>query len=104
MQKVVPNKPLLILLYGFPGSGKTYFARQLCENVQTAHVHGDRIRSELFEQPRHDREENEVINHLMNYMTGELLNADLSVIYDTNAMRLSQRRELRDMARKAGAR
>ena len=103
MQKVVPNKPLLILLYGFPGAGKTYFARQLCENLQAAHVHGDRIRSELFEQPRHDREENEVIDHLMDYMTGEFLNADMSVVHDTNAMRLSQRRQLRDLARKAGA-
>lgn len=103
MQKVVPNKPLLILLYGFPGAGKTYFARQLCENLQAAHVHGDRIRSELFENPRYDREENEVISHLMTYMTGEFLNADLSVIHDTNAMRLAERRELRDMARKAGA-
>lgn len=103
MQKVVPNKPLLILLYGFPGAGKTYFARQLCENLQAAHVHGDRIRSELFEQPRYDREENEVIDHLMDYMTGEFLNADMSVVHDTNAMRLGQRRQLRDMARKAGA-
>ncbi|HEU4914222.1 MAG TPA: ATP-binding protein [Candidatus Saccharimonadales bacterium] len=101
--KVIPNKPLLILLYGFPGAGKTYFARQLCEHFQAAHVHGDRIRSELFEQPRYDREENEVVNHLMDYMTHEFLNAGMSVVYDANAMRLSQRRLLRDMARKAGA-
>lgn len=103
MQKVIPNKPLLILLYGFPGSGKTYFARQLCENIQAAHVQGDRIRSELFETPRYDREENDVIGHLMDYMSGEFLNAGMSVVHDTNAMRLSQRRQLRDMARKAGA-
>lgn len=103
MQKVVLSKPLLILLYGFPGAGKTYFARQLCENLRAAHVHGDRIRSELFEQPRYDREENEVIEHLMEYMTGEFLNAGMSVVYDTNAMRLAQRRQLRDLARKSGA-
>lgn len=101
--KVSPTKPLLILLYGFPGAGKTYFARQLCDQLQAAHVHGDRIRSELFEQPRYDREENDVVNHLMDYMTGEFLNAGMSVIYDTNAMRLSQRRQLRDLARKVGA-
>jgi predicted kinase len=103
MQKVIPNKPLLIMLYGFSGSGKSYFARQLCEHLQAAHVHGDRIRSELFEQPRYDREENEVIAHLMDYMTGEFLNAGMSVIYDTNAMRQSQRRLLRDLARKTDA-
>jgi predicted kinase len=103
MQKVVPNKPLLILLYGFPGAGKTYFARQLCEHLQAAHVHGDRIRSELFEQPRYDREENEIVMHLMNYMTEAFLNANMAVVYDTNAMRHTQRHSLRDMARKAGA-
>jgi len=91
------------LLYGFPGAGKTYFARQLCEQFQAAHVHGDRIRSELFEQPRYDREENEVVTHLMDYMTAEFLNAGISVVYDANAMRLTQRRALRDMARKSGA-
>jgi len=100
MTKVIPTKPFLILLYGFPGAGKTYFARQLADHVQVAHVHGDRIRGELFEKPRYDKEENEVISQLMDYMTGEFLNAGLSVIYDANALRGSQRRLLRDMARR----
>ena len=101
MSKVKPNKPLLILLYGFPGSGKTYFARQLTDVLEAAHVQGERIRGELFETPRYDREENSVIEHLMDYMTGEFLNAGMSVVYDTNAMRLSQRRAMRDLARKS---
>jgi predicted kinase len=100
MSKVIPNKPLLVLLYGFPGAGKTYFARQLCEHLQAAHVQGDRIRHELFEEPRYDKEENELVTQLMDYMTGEFLAAGVSVIYDTNLMRLSQRRIMRDMARK----
>lgn len=90
----------MILLYGFPGSGKTYFARQLCEHLQAAHVQGDRIRSELFEQPRYDKEENAVISQLMDYMTEEFLSAGLSVVYDANAMRYTQRHALRDMARR----
>lgn len=88
------------MLYGFPGSGKTYFARQLAENIQAAHVQGDRIRGELFEKPRYDKQENEVVAQLMDYMAGEFLSAGLSVIYDTNAMRLSQRHALRELARK----
>lgn len=101
MSKVIPNKPLLILLYGYPGAGKTYFARQLCDKLQAAHVQGERIRGELFDQPRYDKEENEVIAHLMDYMTGEFLNAGITVVYDDNAMRLAQRRMLRELARKA---
>jgi predicted kinase len=100
MSKVIPTKPLLILLYGFPGAGKTYLARQLCEQVQAAHVQGDRVRSELFEQPRYDKEENAVVTQLMDYMTEEFLSAGLSVVYDANAMRFAQRHALRDMARR----
>jgi len=100
MSKIVPSKPLLILLYGFPGAGKTYFARQLCEQIQAAHVQGDRIRSELFDEPRYDKEENNVVGQLMDYMTEEFLSAGLSVVYDVNAMRNTQRHALREMARR----
>lgn len=103
MSKVEPTKALLILLYGYPGAGKTYFARQLAEQFRAAHVYSDRIRNDLFESPRYDKEENDVIGQLMNYMTGEFLHAGLSVIYDVNAMRVSQRRTLREMARKTHA-
>ena len=91
MPKISPNKPLLIMLYGFPGAGKTYFARQLCEEIQAAHIQGDRIRGELFDNPRYDKEENGVVTQLMDYMTEEFLAAGLSVVYDVNAMRLNQR-------------
>lgn len=104
MSKTVPPQPLLILMYGFPGAGKTAFARQFCEHIQSAHVQGDRIRSELFETPRYDKQENAVITQLMDYMTGEFLNAGLSVVYDANAMRLAQRHALRELARQTHAR
>lgn len=100
MSKVAPTKPLLILLYGYPGSGKTFFARQLSEQFQAAHLYSERIRGELFERPHYDKEENDVIAQLMDYMTGEFLSAGLSVIYDGNSLRASNRRILRDMARK----
>jgi predicted kinase len=103
MSKIAPTKPFLLLLYGFPGSGKTYFARQLTEHLQAAHLQADRIRSELFEEPRYDKQENDAVAHLMDYMASEFLGAGVSVIYDANAMRASQRHMLRELARKAHA-
>ncbi len=103
MAKIYPTKPFLLLFYGYPGAGKTYFSRQLAEHVQAAHMQADRIRGELFEQPRYDKQENDIVAQLMDYMTEEFLSAGLSVIYDMNAMRGGQRHALREMARKAHA-
>ena len=102
MGKLQPAKPLLIMLYGMPGSGKTFFARQLREHLNAAHLQGDRIRDELFENPTYTKEENHIVASLMTYMTSEFLQAGISVVFDTNAMRLSQRRALRNLAIKAG--
>ena len=100
MEKILPEKPVLVLLYGFPGSGKTYFSRQFCEEVQAAHLEEDRIRFELFERPRFTKQENYALGRIMQYMTGEFLNSGISVVYDMNAMRVSQRRAIRETARK----
>ena len=100
MAKIYPTKPFLLMFYGYPGAGKTYFARQFAENVQVAHLQADRIRGELFEEPRYDKQENSIVTHLMDYMAEEFLSAGLSVAYDLNAYRLKQRRMLADLARK----
>jgi predicted kinase len=103
MMKIVPNTPLLIMLYGYPGAGKSYVARQLSNHIQAAHVQGDRIRYELFEKPLYDKQENAIITQLMDYMTEEFLSSGISVIYDTNALRAAQRHSLREMARRTQA-
>lgn len=101
--RILPDKPVLILMYGLPGSGKTHFARQFCEVFQAAHLEHDRIRFELFDQPRYTKQENSALTRIMEYMTNEFLTAGISVIYDMNAMRVSQRRSLRELARQKNA-
>lgn len=91
------------MLYGYPGSGKTHVARQLSDTLQAAHLHSDRIRSELFTEPRFDKEEDQLVEHLMLYMAEEFLKAGVSVVYDANVNRLTDRREFRNIARKAKA-
>lgn len=100
MGKIIPTKPILVLLYGMSGSGKTFFARQLTEQLQAAHLQADRIRSELFEKPSFNKEENHIVASLMAYMTGEFLHSGVSVVFDMNVPRVSQRRALRNLATK----
>jgi predicted kinase len=103
MEKILPSQPFLLLLYGFPGAGKTYFARQFTETIQAAHLEQDRIRYELFAQPKYTKQENSALNRIMEFMTSEFLGAGISVVMDMNAMRVSQRRILKDMANRANA-
>jgi predicted kinase len=100
MAKVILSKPPLICLYGFPGSGKSYLARNLANELQLANVSSDRIRNQLFQTPRYDAQENAVVTNLMGYMSEEFLSAGVGIVYDTNALRIAQRRKLRELARK----
>ena len=100
MSKIALTKPTIICLYGYPGSGKSYVARNLANEIELAHVSSDRIRNELFQRPRFDAQENAIVTHLMDYMSEEFLSAGVSIVYDTNALRISQRRNLRELARK----
>ncbi|HET9850716.1 MAG TPA: ATP-binding protein [Candidatus Saccharimonadales bacterium] len=100
MDKISLSRPVLICLYGHPGAGKTYVARRLAESMNLVHLNADRLRAELFQNPRWDAQENAIILHLMNYMAEEFLRAGVGVVYDINAVRLAQRRRLRELARK----
>jgi predicted kinase len=100
MSKVVLSKPTLICLYGYPGAGKSYLARNLASDIQLANISSERIRNELFQNPRYDAQENAIVTHLMDFICDEFLNAGVSVVYDTNALRQAQRRKLRELARK----
>ena len=91
------------MLYGYPGAGKTYFSRQFCEHIQAAHLEQDRIRFELFDEPRFTKQENFVVGKLMDFMASEFLAAGVSVVYDMNAMRLSQRLNLRELCNRNNA-
>lgn len=103
MSKIILSKPILICLYGYPGSGKSYVARNLAADIQAANVNADRIRNELFQTPRYDAQENAIVTHLMDYMSEEFLSAGVSCIYDANALRAAQRRRLRELAHKLKA-
>lgn len=102
MNKNRLEHPVLIYMYGLPGSGKSFVSRQLAEMLGMAHISSDRLRSELFEKPKHDKTEYQIITHLMDFMTEQFLNAGVSAVYDISVSRLADRRAIRDMARKFG--
>ncbi len=101
MHKQVLTKPVLIILYGFPGSGKTFFSRQFSDEINAANVNGDYLRDEFFDEPTYSKDENDVVNHLSLFMVSQFLETGVSVVYDASSIKKSERRILKDMAMRA---
>lgn len=99
MAKITSTKPVIILPYGYPGSGKTYFSSQLGEFINIAHLNSDKLRHELYEKPTYSRQENETVDKLMQYLAEEFLRAGASIVFDANLSRIGQRRQLQAIAK-----
>lgn len=100
--KINSNKTFVIFLYGFPGSGKTAFARKFAGELKVAHVQQDRLTSELYGEAA-SKENEKKSRGAMNFMCREFLRAGVSVIYDADVHRKAERRMLRDAVRKLKA-
>lgn len=94
------KKQTLILMFGYPGSGKTHFASQFAEKHNMIHISGDRFRYELFDEPQFSAGEDQVIERLMDYMLEQTLKTNTSVIYDANNGSRKKRQDLARLAKK----
>ena len=60
---------MIIIVFGLPGSGKSYFASRLAEKIGAKYVNSDRLRKELFPKSDYsDREKQIVYNHMLEKM------------------------------------
>lgn len=82
------NRPVLILLVGVPGSGKTTYAKNyIRQNFNTIHLSSDGIRKELYGDENIQGNSGDVF-YLMQKRAIEALNDGCNVIYDaTNITR-----------------
>lgn len=77
-------KPLIILLVGLPGSGKSYFAKQFAQTFNVPLASADDIRQELFASPQFTSDENQIVSRVQNIMIGEFLKTKGSILVDGN--------------------
>ncbi len=103
MHKQVLTRPVLIVMYGFPGSGKTFFSRQFASEISAANINGDLLRNEFFVEPTYDKDENDTVDHLSLFMATQFLETGVSVVYDASSSKRSERKILRDIALRAKA-
>lgn len=96
MSKVTVAKPIIIQLYGYPGSGKTNFATELANATNLIHLYAEKISQEFFDKPYSDNKNS--TDKLVTMLAEEFLNAGLGVILDVDSSRARERKKIREFA------
>jgi predicted kinase len=94
------NSPVLFLMLGYPGSGKTTASRFIHKLTGAEHLWADKIRNELYPHPTHSHHENLELYEYLNQITDGLLAGGKSVIFDTGFNFYKDREHLRHIANK----
>ncbi len=95
--------PVLIILTGLPGSGKTHLACALVQRAPFTLVGSDPLRAVLVEEPLYSPTENRLVYAVIDALLWRLMRERRDTIYD--AVNLSERRRvgLRTLALDAGS-
>ena len=86
--------PLLIIVSGLPGSGKSYFSRRLAERLPLSIIESDTMRQLLAPKPNYSQSESERLFRACHALIDELLRKGISVIFDATNLIERNREEL----------
>lgn len=98
------DSPIFFALSGLPGTGKSYFSRQLAARVSAVILESDALRKVLFPRPTYEWWENARLFRAIYYLIEDLLNKRISVILDATNLIERHRRKLNNIAKKTNAR
>lgn len=98
MKNLQLTPPLLLITMGYPGAGKTYFARQFSELYNIPRLSEDVLRYELFEKPLFNQDETEIIQRINNYSLTQLMKTRQTVICEGNFLSLAHRKSIYELA------
>lgn len=88
----VSSGPFLVMLSGLPGTGKSYFARELVKQAPLLVMESDRLRKALVHEPRYTRGEHSRVFAACHLLLEEFLGQGRRVLFD--AANLTERSRL----------
>ena len=98
-----PEKPLLLMLAGLPGSGKSTFACAVTSHVPFVVLESDRLRKALVGSPEYTGEEHSRVFRACHRLIHEFLARGYPVLFDATNLAERNRKPVYAIARKAGA-
>lgn len=82
MKSLSLARPLVIMMLGASGAGKSFFARQFSDTFSAPVVSYDRLRMITFADPTYQKAEEDVVRNLANNEINELFKAHKTFIVD----------------------
>ncbi len=99
-----PGQPVLVMLCGLPGTGKSTLARRLADQLPAVIVESDRVRQTLFTPPTYTAEESQRVHKVCHILIGWYLRHYYHVVYDATNLYEHHRQLAYRLAARSGAR
>jgi predicted kinase len=95
-------EPPLIVVSGLPGTGKSFFCRELAERLSFLILASDTLRKILFPSPEYQESENKRLFSACHVLIEELLRRGIPIIFDATNLLEHHREYLYRAAERAG--
>ena len=102
LPEITDDAPSLVILCGLPGTGKSYFARELARRAPFVWLNSDRTRKLLVDRPSYSRREHRRVFSAMHVLTRGYLRDGYSVVFDATNLNENVRRPLYSSAQEVG--
>jgi len=102
-QPRMPKQPLLVAMCGLPGTGKSYFAAKLSEQVPFLIMETDRLRKVLVTYPKYTAGEHRRVFETCYKLIEAYLTSGYSVLFDATNLNEEFRSYIYDISASTGA-
>lgn len=73
---------MIVVVFGLPGSGKSYFASRLAKMINAGYLNSDHIRKEMFKTRIYSDQEKAAVYHAMLEKMKEAVNQNKNLVLD----------------------
>lgn len=102
MKSLSLSRPLVIIVIGLPGAGKSFFARQFAGTFHAPIISHDYLRYQMFPDPAFSQDEEMLVSQIAGNELTELLKTQRSIIVDGGNNEVGDRQTIGLLAKKSG--
>lgn len=87
---------MIVIVFGLPGSGKSYFASRLAKMIHAGHVNSDKVRKEMFKERVYSEHEKKMVYKNMLEQMKEAVKQNNNLVLDATFHRRDARKKFID--------